>query len=58
VIVTVQLPGGGRYAREAVVEPDRRAPLGFSTREWTTPSTTLEALELPDGALQCAQALE
>jgi general secretion pathway protein K len=58
VIVTVQLPDGGRYAREAVVESDRRAPLGFSTREWTIPSTTVEAVELPDGALQCVQVLE
>jgi general secretion pathway protein K len=59
VSVTVQLPDGGRFAREAVVEPDRRMPLGFSMREWTIPtSTTIEALGLPDGARQCVQALD
>src|SRR5215831_433388 len=32
VIVTVQLPDGARFAREAVIEPDRTAPLGFWMR--------------------------
>jgi general secretion pathway protein K len=58
VIVTVQVPGGGRFAREAVIEPDRTASLGFWMREWTVPAATAEeALEVPDGAMQCVQAL-
>ena len=58
VIVSVQLSGGGRFAREAVIEPERTAPLGFRTREWTVPaSTTAVVLELPEGAAQCVQAL-
>ena len=58
VIVTVQLPDGGRFAREGVVEPDRTAPLGFWMREWTVPaSTPTEALEVLDGAAPCVQAL-
>src|SRR5262245_7081214 len=35
VTVSVQSPRGGRFAREAVVEPARTAPLGFWMREWT-----------------------
>src|SRR5215467_13233263 len=58
VTVTVQLPDGGRFAREAVIEPERTAPLGFRVREWTVPaSAPAEALELPDGAAQCIDAL-
>jgi general secretion pathway protein K len=58
VIVTVQLADGGRFAREAVVEPDRTASLGFWMREWTVPAATAaEALEIPDGAAPCVQAL-
>jgi len=58
VIVTVQLPGGGRFTREAMVEPDRTASLGFWIREWTVPaSTTTVMLEVPDGAAPCVQAL-
>jgi general secretion pathway protein K len=48
VTVTVQLSGGGRFAREAVIEPDRTAPLGFRVREWTVPAPmTADVLELP-----------
>jgi general secretion pathway protein K len=58
VIVTVQLPDGGRFAREAVIEPDRTASLGVWIREWTVPAATAtEALEVPDGAAPCVQAL-
>ena len=57
VIVTVQLPDGGRFAREAVIEPDRTAPLGFWMREWTVPATPAESPEVPDGAAPCVQAL-
>jgi general secretion pathway protein K len=58
VIVTAQLPDGGRFAREAVIEPDRTAALGFWMREWTEPaSTTTVKPEVPDGAMQCIQAL-
>jgi general secretion pathway protein K len=58
VIVTVHLPGGGRFARETVVEPDVRVPPGFWMREWTIPtSTTVEVPELPDGAARCMQVL-
>jgi general secretion pathway protein K len=35
VIVSVQLSGSGRFAREAVIEPERTAPLGVRMREWT-----------------------
>jgi type II secretory pathway component PulK len=58
VTVTVQLSGGGRFAREAVIEHDRTAPLGFRLREWTVPAPmTAYVLDLPDGAVQCVQAL-
>lgn len=58
VVVTVQLRDGGRFAREAVVEPDRRAPLGFRMREWTVPaSMTVNIPELGDDAPQCLEAL-
>jgi len=58
VIVIVQLPDGGRFAREAVIEPERTAPLGFRMREWTVPaSAPTDALALPDGAVQCVGAL-
>jgi general secretion pathway protein K len=58
VIVTVQLPDGGRFAREAVIEPDRTASLGFWIREWTVPAATAAVvLEVPDGAAPCVQAL-
>ena len=36
VTVRVELPRGGRFGREAVVEPVRTAPLGFRLQEWTT----------------------
>jgi general secretion pathway protein K len=58
VTVSVQLSGGGRFAREAVIEPDRTALLGFRVREWTVPaSNTGDVRELPDGAVPCVQAL-
>jgi hypothetical protein len=58
VIVTVELPDSGRFAREAVIEPERTAPLGFWMREWTVPaSRATEALEVPNGAAPCVQAL-
>jgi general secretion pathway protein K len=58
VVVIVQLPDGGRFAREAVIEPERTAPLGFRMREWTVPaSAPADALALPDGAVQCVRAL-
>jgi general secretion pathway protein K len=34
VTVRVQLASGGRFGREAVIEPIRTAPLGFVLREW------------------------
>jgi general secretion pathway protein K len=58
VTVTAQLPAGGRFAREAVIEPERTAPLGFHVREWTVPpSSPANFLELPDGAVSCVDAL-
>jgi general secretion pathway protein K len=58
IIVIVQLPDGGRFAREAVIEPERTAPLGFRMREWTVPaSAPADALALPDGTVQCVGAL-
>jgi general secretion pathway protein K len=58
VTVSVQLSGDGRFAREAVIEPDRTAPLGFRLREWTVPApTTADVPELPEGAVQCVRAL-
>ena len=35
VTVRVALARGGRFGREAVIEPVRTAPLGFVLREWT-----------------------
>jgi len=58
VIVGVQLPSGGRFAREAVIEPDRTAPLGFWVREWTVPAAGMEHVPEPlAGAVQCVLAL-
>lgn len=57
VTVDVQLPGGGRFAREAVIEPERTAPLGFLVREWTVPGPAITNVpELPAGA-PCLRAL-
>jgi type II secretory pathway component PulK len=36
VTVRVALTTGGRFGREAVIEPVRTAPLGFVLREWTS----------------------
>jgi len=57
-MVGVRLPSGGRFAREAVIEPDRTAPLGFWVREWTVPAPGMEdVLEPSTGAVQCMLAL-
>jgi hypothetical protein len=37
VTVTAQLRGGGRFAREAVIEPEHTTPLGFHLRERIVP---------------------
>jgi hypothetical protein len=58
VTVGVQLPEGGRFAREAVIEPDRTAPLGFWVREWTVPPPAITDVPEPSaGTVQCARAL-
>jgi general secretion pathway protein K len=58
VRVGVQLPGGGRFAREAVIEPERTAPLGFWMREWTVPATPMADIsDLSAGTVQCVGAL-
>src|SRR5262249_52658342 len=58
VTVGVQLPVGGRFAREAVIEPERTAPLGFWVREWTVPPPEIaDVTELSTGTVQCVQAL-
>jgi hypothetical protein len=58
VTVGVQLLGGGRFAREAVIEPDRTVPLGFWMREWTVPPPTLvDMSEISTGTMQCVDAL-
>jgi general secretion pathway protein K len=58
VIVRAQLPDGGRFAREAEIEPERTAPLGFQIREWTVPATTsTKALDVSDDALPCVRVL-
>jgi len=58
VIVTVQLPGGGRFTREAMVEPDRTASLGFWIREWTVPPPALADVPEPSAGVQCVRVLE
>jgi len=59
VAVSVHSPGGGRFAREAVIEPERTAPLGFWLREWTVPAAVMADIsELPAGTVQCVRALE
>jgi general secretion pathway protein K len=46
VVVQILTASGGRFAREAVVEPVRTAPLGFRLREWTVaPPETRRALD-------------
>jgi general secretion pathway protein K len=58
VTVGVQLPGGGRFAREAVIEPERTSPLGFWVREWTVPPLGMaEVSELPADTASCVRAL-
>jgi len=58
VTVGVQLPVGGRFAREAVIEPGRTAPLGFWVREWTVPPPAMaDVPERPAGTAQCVQVL-
>jgi hypothetical protein len=58
VTVHVQLSDGGHFARDAVVEPERTAALGFWIREWTVPAImTADALEVPEGTAQCVQML-
>jgi type II secretory pathway component PulK len=58
VTVRVQLADGGRFAREATVEPERTAPLGFWIREWTVPATaTADVLGLADDVAPCIEAL-
>ena len=58
VMVGVQLPSGGRFAREAVIEPDRTAPLGFRVREWTAPAAAIADVSEPSaGTVQCVRAL-
>jgi general secretion pathway protein K len=58
VTVDVRLPSGGRFAREAVIEPERTAPLGFSLREWTIPAPAMtDVSELSADAPSCVRAL-
>ena len=59
VTVGVDLPGGGRFAREAVIEPERTAPLGFLVREWTVPPPALAGVPEPSpDAVPCVHALD
>jgi general secretion pathway protein K len=58
VVVSVQLPGGSRFAREAVIEPERTAPLGFLVREWTLPPPVIaDVQELSAATVRCVEAL-
>ncbi len=58
VTVGVQLPGGGRFTREALIEPERTAPLGFWVREWTIPAPAVaDVSALSAGTVQCVRAL-
>jgi len=51
------MPGCGRFAQEAVIEPDRTVPLGFWMREWTVPAHGMEEVPEPSaGAVQCVLA--
>jgi len=58
VTVSVQSPRGGRFAREAVVEPARTAPLGFWMREWTVATHTIApASDASAGVETCVRML-
>jgi general secretion pathway protein K len=58
VTVAVQLLSAGRFAREAVIEPERTAPLGFRVREWTVPAPGMVAVPEPStDTVQCVHAL-
>jgi hypothetical protein len=58
VTVIVQLPNGGRFAREAVIEIERTAPLGFWVREWTVAAPAIaDVSELSAGTVPCVSAL-
>ena len=58
VTVSAQLPKGGRFAREAVIEIDRTAPLGFWVREWTMAAPAMiDISEISAGMVQCVPAL-
>ncbi len=58
VTVGVQLPGGDRFTREALIEPERTAPLGFWVREWTIPAPAVaDVSALSAGTVQCVRAL-
>ena len=45
VAVRVALAQGGRFGREAVIEPVRTAPLGFVLREWTLSGPAAAAVD-------------
>jgi type II secretory pathway component PulK len=58
VTVRVALARGGRFGREAVIEPVRTAPLGFVLREWTLSGPAAAAVDSgPAGREPCLPAL-
>jgi len=58
VTVRVAVPRGGRFGRDAVIEPVRTAPLGFVLREWTLSGPVAAAGDpAPAGREPCLPAL-
>ena len=56
--VRVALARGGRFGREAVIEPVRTAPLGFVLREWTLSGPLATAVDaVPTVHEPCLPAL-
>jgi general secretion pathway protein K len=57
VVVRISTSHGGRFDREAVVEPARTAPFGFRVREWTIapPETAWASERASDRADPCVR---
>jgi hypothetical protein len=57
-MVSVQLPSGGRFVREATIEPVRTAPLGFLLRQWTASVSATAPSDLASASREaCLPAL-
>jgi type II secretory pathway component PulK len=57
VVVRVALTTGGRFGREAVIEPMRTAPLGFVLREWTSSGPVAAPIDPLAGHAPCLPVL-